>query len=644
MTLRLELGRLSDMKTSRRLYRDAVVASRLGRTEKAVGLAERALEKDPENQAALSLLQTLNSNLNSRSQIAPIRLQTGAPVTISFQDASFKDAVLALGRAYGVNMIFDADLQDRGISVYADRVDFAQAFELLLKSNRAFYRRLGKNSVVIAHDTPGKRAEYEDYLVRTFFVRSGDAQTIADALTLTLGLQTVSVDIEENAITVRDTPDRLLLADQLISVKDRRPAEVVIEVEVLQVNRTKSEQLGLDFGTSISVTPPDLLVSDVFPVNEFGDALGASALSLPTATLQLFKQDVDARTLASPRIRALHNTAAKFHVGDQVPLRASEVIDTTGGTRTTFEYRDIGIRLNIKPQVRLNSSVGIELSLEVSTLGENLGTVDDPAYVIGTRKIETKMLLQDGETAIIGGLIRDEDRNTIRSVPGLGNIPVIGRLFRQRDGQGSRTDIILTLSPRVVRPRDLPPITEAEFFSGTGTRVSAINRNDFLAQQANGDVPTIRLDLSGAAATPVPAPTPSQPSASGGVFEPVLSFDKNAYDAAIGEIIDVNITAGAFPPNSSGQAIIGFRKELVAVEAVQSDFNLPFSIEAENGLIRLELTPQVAGVGTRKIATIKFRGKAPGLSYLIFGNAVGAGGAQGLPGNTTLRNSRILVR
>ena len=643
--IRNALERVADAKRARSIYRDALVASRLGRNSRAEDLVEKSLGYDPEFQPAVRLLQTIYETKAGEQEIEPIRLQSGAPVTISFQNASFKEAALALGRAYGVNMIFDADLQDREISVYADRVLFSQAFELLLKSNRSFYRRLGNNTVIIAGDNPGKRAEYQDYLVRTFFIRSGKAQTIANTLSNTLGLQGISVDEEENTVTVRDTREKILLADRVVNVGDRYPAEVVMEVEVLEVNRTKSEQLGLDFGSQITVTPPNLQVSQFFPVSDTRDA---SALALPAATLRFFKQDVDAKTLASPRIRSVNGKNAVFHVGDEVPLRSSEIVETTGQTRTTFERRDVGIRLDVTPEVRLNSSVAMDLKLEISSLGQNLGTADEPAFVIGTRKVTTRMQLEDGETAIIGGLIRDEERDTIVSIPGLGRIPTIGNLFRNRDGQGTRTDIILTLTPRVVRPRDIPSLAETEFYSGTGSRVTTSNPNDFLQGPVDDQTPTIRLDISGTPTAARRAPSAPAPAAdntpSGDDSQPALSFDRDSYVSQSGSVFSVGLTAAGFQDDATGQAVIRFKPELAMVNGITSPINLPTRVDNDNGQIIIELTPSVAGLSVREIVRIEFQARQTGLSYLIFGNAVGASGARGLPANTSLRNARIVVR
>ena len=394
--------------------------------------------------------------------------------------------------------------------------------------------------------------------------------------------------------------------------------------------------------------PTSLTLNSIFPVNQLRGELGASAISLPAVTLRFFKQDVDAKTLANPSIRTLSREEASFLVGDEIPLADSEIVDATGQTRTTFVRRDVGIKLTVTPEVRLNRSVEVDLALEVSALGQNLGTPESPAFSIGTRSIETRMLLEDGETAIIGGLIRDEDRDTIVSIPGLGRIPAIGNLFRNRDGSGTRTDIILTLTPRVVRARDLPSIAEAEFFSGTGLRVASSNPNDFLAGPASADVPTIRLDLRGAVPpaagrVPLPEAAPSTPLTAEAA-EPVLSFSRAAYNAETGGTVTAVLTAAGFPSGAAGEMLIRYRGDIVSLESVDTPQGLPVQIDDANGRVVIEVTPQIAGLAVREIARLNFRAETPGLSYLIFGNAVGASGARNLPPNTALRNSRIVVR
>ena len=644
-----EMQRIRDMKSARAVFRDASAAARLGRRDQAITRLETALSLDPEYNDALDLLDQLSAEALDDNTISPIRLRTGAPVTLNFRDASFKEAVLALGQAYGVNMIFDNAVQDSSVTIYAENVEFTQAFELLLRTNDAFYRRLGKNSVVIAPDTPDARAEYEDYLVRTFYLDNAPAQDIADLIARSLGLQNVSANEDANTVTVRDSRERLALADKLVQANDRAPAEVVMEVEILEIDRTKSEQLGLDFGSQIRVTTPDRPLRELNSPSDLSSAVGASVVNLPAVTLRYFKEDVDANTLASPRIRTLNKREASILIGDRVPLRSSTIVDATGQTRTTFEYTDVGVKLEVTPEVQLNRSVLVKMTLDVSSLGDNLGTVEEPAFAIGTRTVTTEMVLEDTETAVIGGLIRDEERDSIQSVPGLGRIPAVGRVFRSRDGRGTRTDILLTLTPRIIRGRDVPARPAAEFYSGSGNRVTTENRLDFLASSSATDQPTIRLDLSGFQAPtagvglPEAAP-PAAPNGAADGSQASLGFPRTSYSVERDGTVDIELKAEGMPDGVSGTAIIRFRANVVEAVAVNSPENLPAQVDNTRGEIRLTLTPDIAGPIQRTIATLTFRGVEQGTSYLIFEDNFGSGGPSNIPEDLDIRASRISVR
>ena len=642
-----------DSARARPIYNEAAAAARLGRFDRAMERVEAALALDPNYDDALSLFTRLSKQQTATQAISPIRLTSSAPVTVNFRDAGFKEALLALGENYGVNMIFDAAIEDRPVTLFAEDVSFTQAFQLLLKSNGAFYHRLGRNSVVIAPDTAEGRAAYEDYVVQTFYLETMDAASAADLVTRSLGIANVTVSEAGNALTVRDNRERLQLVAQLLSNNDRAPAEVVMEVEILEINRTKSEQLGLDFGSQISISPPSVTVGD-FGNGGASEAFQTSIVSLPAATFRFFKQDVDANTLASPRIRTVNNREALIHIGDRVPLRSSTIQDATGQTRTTFEYRDVGIKVNVTPQIKLDRSVVVTLELEVSSLGQNLGTADEPAFAIGTRNVSTQMALNDGETAVIGGLIRDEDRDTRQRVPGLGDIPAIGRIFATRDGQGTRTDILLTLTPRIIRARDVPSNAEAQIFSGSGARVTTQATQDFLTSNP-GNTPTIRLDLSGGAAPTLasasigalPSTAPIQPTAtptSQSGSNASLAFSRSSYDVNVGAALDTSVTASGFGAGTAGTATIRYRADLVQATSVTTTGGLPYEIDNSKGEIRLTLNETVAAPGTLEIANISFEGIKAGLSYLIFSSDFGDGPKVEVPDGIELQSSRIAVR
>jgi general secretion pathway protein D len=651
VALASEMERVKGMRAARSLYRDAAAQAQKGRGEQALKRLEEAMTLDPDFPAALRLYRQVQAQQDGQRSIDPIRLRTGAPVTLNFRNADFKEAMLSLGEAYGVNIIFDSSLEDRSITLYAEDVSFTQALRLLLKSNRAFYRRLGKNSVVIAADTAEARAEYEDYIVRTFYIESGNATKIGELIGRSLGIQNVSIDEEAGTVTVRDSRDRVALAGQLVATNDRAPAEVVMEVEIIEVNRNKSENLGLDFGSQVTVTPPQLQVRDFRTLDGIGQATDASALSLPAVTLRYFKQDVDAKTLAAPRIRTVDRKEAQIHIGDKVPLRSSTVVDATGQTRDTFEYRDIGIKLTVTPQIKLNRSVVVDLALEVSSLGQNLGTADSPAFAIGTRNVSSRMVLEDGEVAIIGGLIRDEERKTTKRLPGFGKTSALGKLFSNSEGQGGRTDIILTLTPRIVRGPDIPSEPESEFFSGSGNRVTSDPVADFIAGSGSNQ-PTIRLDMSGEARRAAPAappallPTSSAAAAtpSGGGGAASLGFSRTDYEVTKDDSVDVVITARGLPDDVAGVVTVRFRPDLVEAANVSTGAGLASRIDNTKGQVEIDLTAQASGAGGQDLSTITFRALKPGLSYLIFSNSFGSGPNIKMPANIDLGASRIVVR
>ncbi|HVQ14045.1 MAG TPA: hypothetical protein VMS40_10655, partial [Vicinamibacterales bacterium] len=448
------------------LYEEAMALKAAGKTDEARTQLEHALDVYPFYTQAIDALAQVKTELEGQLSEG-LALSSSAPVTLNFRQTDLKQAFEFLAKSFGVNVMFDEGVKSMPVTLFGKDVTFDQGLKLLLATTRMFYKRIGPNTILVAPDTKEKRGQYEDHVVRTYQLNVVRAKDMADILKGLINIKKISVNEILNTIVIRDTEDVARLADRIINTNDRKPAEIILDVEILEVNRNKSEKLGLDLGSySVSAGLPS---TGTIPFSgSIKRSLESDAvLTLPTATLRFFKQDVDAQILANPKIRVTSGKAAKIHVGDRVPLRAASIVDATGQTRTTFDYKDIGIRLNVEPTVNLDNSAVVKLALEVSSLGENLGTVNEPAYRIGTRNAETVMLLRDGETAILGGLIRDEERNTRVKVPGVGDIPAVGSIFTSYDDSNGRTDVLLTITPRVVRSWDVPPRQLRSFYSGT---------------------------------------------------------------------------------------------------------------------------------------------------------------------------------
>lgn len=541
-----------------RFYTEGLQSVELERVEEARKAFATSLKLFPEHSAASQALSNLQ-NVELKT-IGP--LDSKEAVTLSFQQADIRTVYEFLGKAFGLNVLFDEGVKNTPITLFAEGVTVKQALELLTSSSETFFKQVGPNTLLVAQENPQKRAQYDEFLIRTFYLRIISAKDMAAIIKGVLNPKQMIISEQLNSVMVRDTESVLGLVESVIKNNDLRPAELILDVEILEMNRTKVEQLGVDYGSRISLN---------FPQTEktIRDAVAGGTYTLPALTLQYLKQDVDARTLANPKIRVAHGSSAKIHIGDRIPLRSSTIQDATGQVRTTFEYRDVGIRLAVEPHIHLDNSVSVKLSLEVSSLGQNLGTQNEPAFSIGTRNAETEMLLRDGETAVLGGLIRDEDRNSVTGLPGLGSIPVMGRLFRVDDKNVGTTDVLLTITPQIVRAWELPERSAREVYSGTERRYTGERPFAEMATMTAGQsAPVISVvgdtagpDLSEPGAlvdesslfledepqdpdegsvTPMePEPKAAAPSASAGALG--LSFGAPIYKASVGGELPVEV-------------------------------------------------------------------------------------------------------
>lgn len=669
-------------KDAQELYLEAVTLRDQGSVDEAREKLRAALDAYPAHREAAATLAALERRREDELTQG-LALSSTAPVTLNFRQTDLKQACEFLAKSFGVNIIFDEGVKSAPITLFAKDVTFEQGLNLLLTTGKLFHKRVGVNTVLLAPDTKEKRGQYEDHLVRTFDLNVVRAKEMADILKGLVTLKKISLNEELNTLVVRDTEDVIKLVERIIDSNDRKPAEILLDVEILEINRTKAESLGLDLGTySATAALPS---PGTVPISgSISDSLSATAtLTLPSATLRLYKQDVDAKVLANPKVRVLNGKAAKIHIGDRVPLRASTVVDATGQTRTTFDYKDIGIRLTVEPTVHLDNSAMVKLGLEVSSLGENLGTTEEPAYRIGTRNADTIMLLRDGETAILGGLIRDEERNTRLRIPGLGDIPLIGTAFTSFDKSATRTDVLLTITPRVVRSWQLVARANRQFYSGTET----VYRDSPLfsaLQVAKSSKPSAAAAASGASGEPAPAgatpeapiapaePDPSQPAVEDASAAPepqpqaaaepaqssqeaasqptpLLAFGEPMYQVSGGQEFEATVLGSHFPPGTQIQLQILFNSQLLeCLGAERGSVELAAfetSQDAARGVLMLKLTtsPQSAGTGENAVlARIKMRGAKAGASYIVY-RAPAIRRADGVDASAQVRASRVIV-
>ncbi|MBI5783117.1 MAG: tetratricopeptide repeat protein [Gammaproteobacteria bacterium] len=656
-------------KEAATLYQEGVTYQEAGKLEDARNQYQKALRIYPDYKDASRALAELQKE-EAEKTAGKFVLSSKAPITLNFRQTDMRTAFEFIAKSFGVNVIFDEGIKSQPVTLFAKDVTFEQALNLMLTTTKTFYKKIGPNSVLVAPDTKEKRGQYEDYVVRTFSLNTVKAKEMAEILKGMLVIKKIVVNEQLNTILVRDTEDVIRLAERLIENNDRRPAEILLEVEILEVNRTKAERLGLDFGTyQIGAAVPS--TATITATSSVAKAFtGNATLTLPSVTFRFFKQDVDAKTLANPKVRVINGKSAKIHIGDRVPLRAATIQDATGQVRTTFDYREIGIRLNVEPNIHLDNSATVKLGLEVSTLGENLGTATEPAYRIGTRNAETFMSLRDGETAILGGLIRDEERNTRVKIPGLGDIPLIGAVFTSYDDSLGRTDVLLTITPRVVRGWELPNKSAREFYSGTENvyserpvfayldKVATVDMNTGAAPAA-APAPVVPspgpAPVPPAVTTPPPGATPpvaaatAPPPAAVPAVPPTLTFSEPAYETSAGQELQIGLVgenlfgATTIPIELLyNPQLLGFVRGEQGTPAPQS-----FNVEADEtrGVLRVALAydPTSAPSGNAALARIVLRGNKPGVSYLVY-RSLSLRNQAGETVNAQVRASRIVVK
>jgi general secretion pathway protein D len=387
------------------------------------------------------------------------------PDSLVFREASSRDIYTALARFAGVSVVFDPAFRDAAITIDLRKSSLEQALASVSASTRNFYRITAPRTLTIVPDTPAKRREYEEEVVRTFYLSNADVKETIDLLRIVIDARKISSVAGTNAIALKDTPERVAAAGKLIAAIDKARPEVVIDVEVLEVDRGRLKEYGVQIASpgspgidgAVAINQPGLTVRDLQTLTSADVFL----TSVPALFYRLLKSDTSSRVLANPQLRAIEGTAAQARFGERVPVPSTVFQPiATGGVNqqpvTSYVYENIGVNIDITPRTHHDDDVSLALKVEISAIsGEGYGGL--PKF--GSRSVNTIIRLRDGETSVLAGLIRDEERTSLDGIPGLSDIPYIGRLFAHNKTERIESDIIVTLTPHIVRVLDL---TEAD--------------------------------------------------------------------------------------------------------------------------------------------------------------------------------------
>lgn len=443
-----------------------------GRTRMALDLVNASLADDPRNTGLLAVRRKLELDARAAEPVAGLQLTDPRPVSLEFRDVGIKMMLDALSRNTGVNIILDKDVRsDLRVTVFFRDTPLADALQLIASTNQLSTKALDGNTVLIYPSTPEKAKEYDDLVFRAFHLAHADGKQILATLKAMFKLHDPQLDERLNMIMLREAPETIRLVERVIALQDVDDAEVMFDVEVMEVSSSALTELGIQYPASMSFTVLPLsgatnLTLDALK-NVGSDRIGVTT---PSVTVNARREVGDVNVLANPKIRAKNREKAKVMIGDKVPVFTS-TSNATGFVADSVQYLDVGLKLEVEPSVQLDDQVTIKVGLEVSSLGKEVRTSSGSlAYQIGTRNATTTLNLHDGETQLLAGLISKSDRMSANRVPGVGDLPVVGRLFGSQRDDGESSEIMLAITPHIVRNVRRPDITDAEFWSGSENR------------------------------------------------------------------------------------------------------------------------------------------------------------------------------
>lgn len=434
------------------------------------------LSENPNQKDAINLKARIDE-VRAKEAKPEAKLATSyqKPISLEFRDAPINSVFHLISKVSGLNFYFDKDIRpDLKTTILAKNTSIEDAIRLLLVTNQLEQKILNENSILIYPSTPQKLKDYQPLSVRTFYLTNADVKAVSNTIKTLVKTKDLVIDERLGLIMMRDTPDAIRMAERLVALQDLSDPEVMLEVEVLEIKRSRLLELGISWPSQLTLSPIQS-TSSPLTVNGLrnlsGDTISATIGSL---VVNANKTEGDGNILANPRIRVRNKEKAKILIGDRVPV-ITTTSTATGFASESVSYIDVGLKLEVEPSIYLDEEVAIKINLEVSTIvNQVLSKAGSLSYQIGTRGANTVLRLKDGETQILAGLISENDQTTANKIPLLGEIPILSRLFGSQKDNTDRSEILLSITPRIVRAIRRPELQMADFESGTETNIGSM--------------------------------------------------------------------------------------------------------------------------------------------------------------------------
>ncbi len=453
----------------------------------------------------------------ARRSIEPVLSPTNPePLIVNLINTSLREILSFIGNYSGINVTFDRDFQDRSITLKLEGVSLEQALQQIMISNQLFYKVMNERTIIVSADSTQKRTQYEDQVIRTFFISNADAtemQTLLTGLIRVAGMAIqpqIIANKTANTVTIRATAPVVAIAERIIEANDKPRAEVSVDVQILEVSRERAKRYGLDLGSysaALNFSPEAAPGADAKPFNLNTISQGVSTadfyLSVPSAVVRFLESDSQTKVLAKPNLRGTEGQKLSLNLGEDVPVPSTTFTPlAVGGSAAnplvSYGYRTIGIILEMTPRVTYDGDIILEISLENSSRGQDSNIAGQNLPSFFSRKVQTKLRLRDGESNLLAGLLREDERRSLTGFPGIMRLPILKQLFSNNDSNIKQTDIVMLLTPRIVRTHELRASDFSPIYIGTQSNM------------ALGGPPAViggEPSAAPAAANPVAAPT-----------------------------------------------------------------------------------------------------------------------------------------
>ena len=484
----------------------------------------KAAELFPDNREYQAAIERISQLRKSKLDGYELRLKSAKPITLKFKEAKMKDVFNILTQLSGINFVFDEGIKDSPVSIHLENATFQQSLDLLCNMNKLIAKNLNETTVLIYMNTAEKSKQYDEMVLRTFHLNYMDAKKAINLIRTMIQVRKLFVNEDSNSIVVRDTEDVVSVVEKILDANDMPEAEVVLDVEVIEISDKNAENVGLllsNYNVQLGAFSPDnkLMATSLtgasttvasgsttvttgggdisnllkaFSIKGFG-----GYVTVPNATYNLGKTLAKGEVLSNPKIRVKNKEKAKFNVGTRVPITTTTLNGTV--SQVNVQYVDVGVKVNAEPTIQINNEISIKLNLEVSSIlqKETVGSDKSTSVVtIGTRNVETVLSLKDGETSIIGGLIQNSNNNDKTKLYLFSDIPLIGPLFTNSNTSKDKTELMLAITPRLIRGLSVPLPGLASFASGKEDHPSLVKPMSSFDVEAvfNGDVQPVGND------------------------------------------------------------------------------------------------------------------------------------------------------